>query len=248
MKKLSYWAALNPWKARIIIVCSHLLILFLGWYTGSALSQMNILLPGILLLAFILYYFISAFIYPAKKEKRKLGPKWYYIKQKICDFSLAASAWGMIICIANNKNVQLGYFNLASGSSIETTISKIEKPTAAGILESLKSRDKSTLTGTEKRILRKEFTVQIKKYAIATIKGDKAAQNHAGAIILAIVLAVGLLSLVGVLACNLSCNGNDGAAILVGILGTAAVVIGLIFFIRSLQRKQEKNKEKSAEG
>lgn len=246
MKKLSYWAASNPWKARIMIAVSHLFILFLGWYTGTALNAMNITIPGALLFLFIAYYLVSVFMYPAKEDKKKLGSYKFYIRQKICDFSLAASAWLMIICIANNKKVQTGFFNLASAASVENTVAT-EKPTAAQILESLKYRDKSSLTKEEKRILKKEFSIQLKKYTLAKFNGDKAAQSNAGAVILAIVLALGLLYLVGAAACSLSCNGNDAAAILVGLFGTAAIIIGLIFFIKGLQKKQNSEKLKSKE-
>jgi cbb3-type cytochrome oxidase subunit 3 len=241
MKNLSYWAATNPWKARIIIAVSHILILFLGWYTGAALNEMEIFLPAVFLLVlFILLYLITVFVYPSKQEKQVLGSKKFYIKQKLCDFSLTACAWVMIACIANDKKMRTGFFNYASASSIETIITKNAKPTAAEILESLKYRDKSTLTKEEKRILRKEFNVQLKKYVKAKITGNSKAGDEAGLIILSIVLALGLLYLVGALACTLSCNGSDAAAIVVALLGTAAIVIGLIFVIRGIKKKQRK--------
>jgi hypothetical protein len=236
MRKLSYWAKQNPWKSRIIIVTSHILLLLLGWFTGTLLSEAGISLPGILLLFFILYYLAAVFFYPAKKDKAAIGSYHYYIKQKASDFSLAAAAWGMIICIANNKNAPNEYFQNSLASSIETVIVKA-KPTAAEILESLKYRDKSTLTKEEKRILKKEFRLQLKKYAVAKVTGDKKAGDDAGLIILAIVVAIGLLGLVGALACSISCNGSSGAAIIVALLGIAAVVVGLVAVIRSIKRK-----------
>jgi hypothetical protein len=241
MRKLSYWGKMNPRKTHIIIVISHILLLLLGWYTGTLLSEAGISLPGILLLFFILYYLAAVFFYPAKNEKTSIGSYRFYIKQKACDLSLAAAAWGMIICIANNKSAPYEYFQNSLASTIETVIVK-EKPTASEILESLKYRDKSTLTKEEKRILKKEFRVQLKKYAVAKVTGDKKAGDNAGLIILAIVGALGLLILVGALACNISCNGGTGGAIAVALLGTAAVVIGLIAVIRSIKRKSQTGK------
>jgi hypothetical protein len=84
--------------------------------------------------------------------------------------------------------------------------------------------------------------VQLKKYAVAKVTGDKKAGDNAGLIILAIVGALGLLILVGALACNISCNGGTGGAIAVALLGTAAVVIGLIAVIRSIKRKSQTGK------
>jgi len=245
MKKLSYWARFNPWKARAIILISHLLILLIGWYTGMALNKMNVIIPAATLFVFITFYFISVFMYPSKDEKRKYRASRFYNRQKLCDLSLAASAWLMIICIANNKNLQTGFLNYATAASIETSIvkPKPEKQTAAEILESLKHRDKNSLTREEKRILKKEFKLQLKNYFTAKIKGNKKAEGDAGLIILSIVAALGLLYLVGALACSLSCNGSDAAAIIVALIGTAGIVIGLIFVIRSIKKKHRKEEQ-----
>ena len=243
MKKLSYWAAVNPWKSRIIIIIGHILILLLGWYTGSALYKMNVLLPAILLFVFMAGYVLSAFLYPSKKEKKVLGIRRFYNKRKFFDFSIAFVAWAMIVCIGNNKEIQTGFFNYVNASSIGSLSPKNEQPTAAQILESLKYRDKSTLTNKEKRILKNEFKYQLKRYVTATIKGDKAASDGAATIVLACIAAAGLLYLVAALSCNLSCNGNDGAAIIVALLGTAGIVLGLVFIIRGVQRKRQREEE-----
>jgi len=240
MRKISYWAKRNPWKARIIIIVSHILLLLLAWYTGSALYAFKIILPGTLFLIFILYYLSAVFIYPTKNKKKFFSQRWHYVHQKACDFSLAAAAFGMMVCVANDPEKYIPNINEALGVAVIRPNTKNEKPTAAQILESLKTRNKSTLTREEKRILRQEFKIQMKKYVVANIRGNKTDGSDAGIIILAIVAALGLAYLVGVLACNLSCNGNDGAAILVVILGTAAIGLGLYFLIRGLKRKRER--------
>ena len=243
MKKLSRWAAINPWKSRIIIATAHILILLLGWYTGVALYKMNIVLPAVLLFLLIAGYLLSASLYPSKKERMLIGIRRFYKRQKFFDFAVAFIAWAMIICIGNNKNIQTGFFNYLNASSIGTVTAVYKEPTAAQILESLKYRDKSTLTKQEKQILKKEFKYQLKRYVSATIKGDKAASDGAGTIVLACIAAAGLLYLVAALSCNLSCNGNDAAAIIVALLGTAGIVLGLVFIIRGVQRKRQREEE-----
>jgi small neutral amino acid transporter SnatA (MarC family) len=243
MRKLSFWAKRNPWKSRIIITVSHLLLMLLGWYTGKAIFAMNISLPAYLLVFFILYYLAAVFIYPSKEEKKRSNGRWIYIKQKACDFSLAAAAYGMMICISNQPDSFLKNFQTVSGSLIITSSPAEGKPTAAEILESLKCRDKSTLTHEEKRILKKEFKVQLKNYVVAKLKGNKAEGNKSLLIILAIIAAVGIVYLVAALACSLSCNGNEGAAILVLILGIAAIALGLYFVIRAINRGSKKKTE-----
>jgi hypothetical protein len=243
MRRLSYWAKRNPWKSRIIIIISHLLLMLLGWYTGTAFFAMDISLPAYLLVFFILYYIAAVFMYPSKEEKKLRNGRWLYIKQKACDFSLAAAAYGMMVCISNKPGGFFQNFQTVSGSSIIKSSPLKEKPTATEILESLKYRDKSTLTHEEKRILKKEFKVQLKNYVVAKLKGNKGEGDNALLIILAIIAALGIVYLVAALSCSLSCNGNEGAAILVVILGIAAIGLGLYFVIRAINRGSKKKPE-----
>ena len=240
MRKLSFWAKRNPWKSRIIIFISHLLLMLLGWYTGTLFFAMEISMPAYLLFFFILYYLAAVFIYPSKEEMKRRNGRRNYIRQKICDFSLAASAYGMMVCISSQPGGIFQNFQSVSGSLIITSSPREAKPTAAQILESLKYRDKSTLTREEKRILKKEFKVQLKNYVVAKLKGNKADGNNTLLIILAIVAALGIAYLVAALACTLSCNGNEGAAILVVLLGIAAIGLGLYFIIRAMNRGPKK--------
>jgi threonine/homoserine/homoserine lactone efflux protein len=75
-------------------------------------------------------------------------------------------------------------------------------------------------------------------YAKAKVTNDKQGGDRAVAIILACIAAVGLLFLVSMLACSLACNGSDAAAVAVMVLGTAAIVFGLIAVIRGTRRKK----------
>ncbi len=60
MRKLSYWAKMNPWKSRIVIILSHILLLFLGWYTGEGLANLGMLMPAYWLYIFLLVFLIAA--------------------------------------------------------------------------------------------------------------------------------------------------------------------------------------------
>jgi hypothetical protein len=244
MRKLSVWAKRHPWSARVIIILSHILLLLLAWYTGSTLINLNVFLPGLLLFAFMVVYLSAVLFYPSKSEKHFLSKQLFYIKQKACDFSLAAASYGMVVCLANKGNGMNYIFQPAFGIEVLNTTGKKERPSAAEILESLKCRDKSTLTREEKRILKKEFRLQLKNYAVAKLTGNKDKATDAGLVILAIVAAVGLWFLLAALACNIACNGMEGAAVIVLILGTAGIIIGLIAVIRAITRGSKKKLEK----
>lgn len=244
MRKLSFWAKQNPWKARIIIIISHILLTILALFTGRQLLSLGMGIPAWLLYLFALIFITVVFIYPSKHVWAGCRTA-FYIKQKVCDFALAAATFLMFLVLGNNQGEVTQLFS-ASLASVVTVPAVKEKPTAAEILESLKHRDKSTLTRTEKRILKQEFKKQLKVYAVSTLKGDKDAAGQAGLIILAVIAAVGLLYVVAAISCNLSCNGSEGGAAVVALLGTAAVVLGLILVIRAISRKNRRKRETQA--
>ena len=157
---------------------------------------------------------------------------------------LAATTFCMIVILAGNNSIPSQIFQPLLGSTVSNSTK--ENKTVEEILASLKYRDKSTLTRQEKKILKQEFKNQLKIYTVAKLSGNKGDAGDAGLIILAIVAALGLLYLVAALSCSLSCNGSDGAAVAVVVLGTAAIVLGLVFVIKSINRKSRSKVETQA--
>ncbi len=239
MKQLSFWAKKNPRIARLIIIVSHILILLLAWFTGSEISGLSDELPVYLKIIFVLVFIIAALSYPVKKSKGVYS----YAKQKTCDFLLALSTFGMVTGIAASGEITFGSLSPLYASTPSTINKNKKDPTAEQILASLKHRDKSSLTRAEKRILKAEFKKQLKIWTLAKISGNKEAGDKAGLLILAIIGAVGLFFLVAALACSLSCNGSDAAAVVVLLLGAAAIALGLIAIIRSINREKRKRIE-----
>ncbi len=246
MRKLSMWAKNNPWKSRGMIVISHLLLICLACFLGIRLIEAEIDLPASVLYVSILTWIGFAIIYPSRSMKSVLKEK-FYARQKTADFFIALSSF-CVICYAANREAPVPYSQSSAHASVVVMGNKISKdPTAEEILNSLKYRDKSTLTKKEKRILKKEFGRQVKIYVKAKLMGDNDEAGNAGLIILTIVAAIGLLFLVASAACSLSCNGMDGAALAVGIFGTAGIVIATIAIIRRIKRGPKKKKEPEME-
>lgn len=244
MRKLSLWGKHNPWKARLIIIFSHIILFLLAWFTGNELSSMGISLPGYLKYLILFISFLTFIIYPSAKNKSAYKIISYYTHQKTCDFLFALSTFGIVVCLtASDENI-FTFFPDIRGANSSSVENKKPKPTAAEILASLEHRDKSTLTRSEKRILKQEFKKQIGIYVKAKITGDKEKSGHAVLIILACIGALGLFLLVSGLACSLGCNGSGTGAIAVFILGTAAIVFGLIALIRAIKRKGKKQPPK----
>jgi uncharacterized membrane protein len=244
MKKLSVWAKKNPWQARIIIIVSHIILSVLAWNTGIVLLAQDIFLPEVFLFLSIFVFLGAVLFYPLKSNRTNANKEVFYRKQKLSDFLLAASTFSMIVCIANTNDVSVLSVSPVRGS-IPSAIQQKNpnQPTAAEILASLQYRDKTTLTRMEKKILKKEFKLQLKNHVKAKLSGNKKAANETGAIILTIIAALGLLYLVAALSCSLSCNGSEGAAIVLAVLGSALIIFGVIMIIRGINKKSREKKE-----
>ena len=247
MKIISHWAKSNPWKARLIIIVSHILIVLLAWFTGSEISGLSDILPVYLKIIFVFVFIIAAFSYPVQKDGSIGKSKYSYAKQKTCDFLLVLSTFGMVTGIAASGEISFASLSPLYASTASAIHSNGD-PTAAEILASLKHRDKNSLTRAEKRILKTEFKRQLKIWTLAKISGNKEEGGKAGLVILAIVGAVGLFYLVAALSCSLSCNGSDAAAVVVLLLGTAAIVLGLLAVLRSIKRKRKRTIETQING
>lgn len=241
MLQISVWARKHIHASRAIIIFIKVLLAILAFLISDILVQEGIRLPAAVPLLAIIIFVISVLCYPPKRTTNK---NFYssFTFRKTCDFALGAATFVMLICLVRQTPVQGTFypFNTAYAAS-GTLIKQHSNPAAEEILQSLKNgRDKNTLTRKEKKILKQEFKKQVKTWVVASVTGDKEEKGNAGLIILAIIGALGLLYLLAALVCSLSCNGADGAAIAVGIIGTAAIVWGLIALIRRIKRGPKK--------
>ena len=231
MRKLSAWAKYHPLAARIIIVVSRCLLFFIAWFIGKQLTLAAIPLSPLWLCLFILLFFVAGALYPVQTTAAT------FVRRKSCDFIVSVSGFLMIICLAAQLHPP-GAFNSTARATVPLSDTSYRHPEALRLLQQFKDGEKTSFSRKEKRVIRKEFNHQLLRYGQATITGNKEAQKNAGVIILACIAAVGLLYIVAALACSLSCNGSDAAAIMVGVLGTAAIIFGLVAVIRSTRRKK----------
>jgi hypothetical protein len=239
MKKISAWAKRNINKARFIIVLIKLVLIAMACYVGITLYKIQVELPaGIIYTSVTLLALFAIALYPSKKNR---GPaaKFVYLRQKSCDFTLAACSFAMIATMTNTPGTYIKPVAESYGSSILIK----HRPTAAEILNSLKTRDKASLTHLEKRILKKEFFKQLKIYGLAKVTGDKKKIDDSLLILLTIIGAIGLAILLAALVCNLSCSGADTAAAIVGILGLGLIIWGVVLVINRISRKPKPSAE-----
>jgi hypothetical protein len=242
MIQISYWARRNPKKARIYIILLHIMLMGLAIYTGTGLLEFGLIIPAWLPYALLPLFISLCFFYPSHNNiKTGFSRMRKYRLQKSLDLCSAIFSFVLICYVANN--ISLPFISTASGARIETSKKNNSKPTAEEILASLSHRDKSTLTRSEKRILKSEFKKQLKVYVKAKLTKDDEAAAKAVFIILSIIGAVGLTILLAALACNLACNGSEAGAILLLLLGISAIVFLLILVIKKIKSHKKPDTE-----
>ena len=242
MRKISVWARNHRLAAISCIVMLKLLLALIAYYVGTSLSKLGIDIPFPVLAATMIVFLATAMFYPSRNRQKTISKNLFYTWQKTCDFVIAACTFVMIATLINSNMAATG-----TTEAYASHVTTITEPTAEEILASLKYRGKSSLTKQEKRILKTEFKKQLKVYVAEKVKGNKDGAGKAGLIILTIIGALGLLYLVAALACSLSCNGSDAAAVIVGILGVALIVWGTIALIKRISRGKKKNDDVAPE-
>lgn len=231
MRKLSFWAKHHPVLARITIIVSRILLILIACFLGKQLLASGIELSPLWIYFFIGLFFVAGATYPRKRSS------FNYLKRKLYDFTVAACGFFIMLSLVTQLDKP---FYATVQATVPVDQSPYKYSEAKNLLEQFKNGEKTKFSGKEKRIIRKEFNYQLLQYAKAKITGKKADADQALLIILACIAAVGLLFLVMSLACTLSCNGSDAAAIIVAVLGLAGIIWGLIAVIRAINRKKTK--------
>jgi hypothetical protein len=240
MRKLSLWAKCHPVQARITIIISRILLIWISYWLGTQLSKSGIALSPLWIYFFIAAFFIAGATYPSKRSSNNYG------KRKLYDCIVACCGFFIVLSLVSQLNKPVPIYETAQATAF-TTPSPYKYAEAKKLLDQFEKGEKTKFTAKEKRIIKNEFKYQLFQYAKAKITGNKTDGGQAALIILTCIAAVGLLFLVLSLACTLSCNGSDAAAVVVGILGTVAVVWGAVALIRSIQRKQSGKKSKPSQ-
>lgn len=243
MKQISLWAKNHKWQARIVIIVSFVMLTALGLLVGRLMADIGITFSSVALFAFATAYICGAMLYPAKKDKRSGSQSdSFYIKQKSCDLLLAASTFCMIVYIGNHPQSLFQHTQPLNATVItepslpKDSISKNYK-SINDFNASMQDENGNMLKWKERKKLLKQQVKEIRK-AKDLSKGEKTML-----MILSVLVAVGLLVLVGAASCNLSCSGSEGAAVLVGVGGTVAIIILLIIVIKAIYGKKKKKKE-----
>jgi hypothetical protein len=215
MRKISSWAKQHPFSARVMIVALYFPLNILGIIAGYFLADEGVFLPAAFFYS-VLFLFLLAVVH-----YKKAG---YYYARKLADFTLGFFTFLMICFYGNLRNSPPAPapFNHATGAM--HLVNTIQSVTV--------EQDDATNKDTKKQ--QKQVFKKKKKIS----KGWKVVL-----IILTISGAIGLLILLAALSCSLACNGAEGLAFAVGILGTVGILFLAYRIIRRISKGPRKPKE-----
>lgn len=244
MKKISFWGRQHPRLTRIVIASSLILLCLIGLNLGDELKESGYALPFWFFIAILSLYFVTILAYPYFDRKKIYSPAVFYLRRKSCDGLLALSTFGMVLYLGNHPGQLFTYTGslkaaIPSEYVLPKDSSTVKYKSLPGFYSSMKDENGKLLKWKERKKLLKEQVYSI-KHADDMSKGTKTILT-----ILSILVALALVGLVLALACNISCSGSAGGAILVGVGGIALIVFLLVLTIRGINGKKRKPKPQS---
>jgi NADH:ubiquinone oxidoreductase subunit 6 (subunit J) len=231
MLAISFWASKNVIQARILLAISHLLLTALAIAMGMLLKNETISIDPIFGYTSILLFLIAFAAYPYKNKSVRFTKRYGY--QKIFDGLLALSTFLMLICFSN----QSWNHTNAANAWMPKRISSVNTHS-----------NETSITSPEAKIIpKKEEKKQWLNKVMNFLNASKSYTSGEKVIftILAILGAAALLYLVAALACNISCNGAEGAAIVVAVVGVGAIIFLFIKLMKHLNKNPSISRNKS---
>jgi hypothetical protein len=232
MRSISLWAYHHKWAARLSLIFAYILINFIAIFFTIVLNEHHTSIPKFIPYLLCIPFLIAFVLYPSHREKSRY--KHFYAFRKTLDSILITVSFLLIICTADKLFNGSDTYRSSGAIAMESTI-KPKKPLSK---ITVKVRGMTFLVKHWKQ-LKTNYQLFRKAYR-DTSKGAKIAL-----IVLAILVSVSLLFLVAALSCNLSCSGNEGAALVVLLLGTGLICFLLAKVIQAITKPKQKDPSKN---
>jgi hypothetical protein len=225
------WAKRHRPAAISLITLAKILIGIVAFNLGVYVLVSGITIPTVLKWPFAAAGVVALLSYPTQRLKSMLDFEGYFLKQKRTDLFLAGLGIFLWFFIGNQT---------AQWAMQPTVIETVTTSSVRPANGSLIGHVKGWATPERTRGLAKYTQKKFKQHIIRKIEAwGKQSDDATIAIqilltLLSIVLLIVLAYLVGILACNLSCSGNDTAAALVLILGWGGLLVGFFFAMKAI--------------
>jgi hypothetical protein len=184
--------------------------------------------PAYLLPSFLLVFLFIVAVY--LRQPRKPAVRSYGLR-KMLDGLLLAVGFVLMVLYTMQLNSRTTWVESAAASQLALSAKTTETLDRISNMAPRAERSRK-----DKRFLRKELRHQLKRYAASKLSGRQQDGLEALLIIATIVGAAGLLLLISALACSISCGGADGLAVVVWIVGLAAIIVGVVIAAKAIRR------------
>ncbi|HNG89075.1 MAG TPA: hypothetical protein PK858_02685, partial [Saprospiraceae bacterium] len=237
MKSLSYWAKAHVRTARLLIVLLHILAMLLAYEVGVALyawqSRPCAEVWPWLTLAFML---CLRWMFPRRSAAPSATRR--YWRSRLVLLGMVCASWGLVGLAGHSAAHWASQPELISQNTASPRLALAYGQ--APLLMAEGQRPEQMKAGYKWLIAKKKAFIKAKVHRALGKKplneGDKIALT-----LLALAIFALLGSLVAALACNLSCAGQDAAALVVILLGGLGLGLGLVAALKAIwPRNSEK--------
>ena len=225
MKQISFWAKDHKFVSRILIIFGFFFLNITGLFLGDLLHSTDVRFSPLFCFIATVMFISGTIFYPSKKNKKKYAD--FYRRQKLADGVLIFSTFLLLIYFGNSVNEnRIRISQPVYGISIMPYSRAISSGSPVSI-----HAGKSSLS---KKSVKKTFHKRIKDFR----KRYKNSTETEKTILIVLCLLAGgaaIVLLMG-LCCSLACSGAEGLALVVGIVGGAGIIFGLIKLIQRIKR------------
>jgi hypothetical protein len=215
--EISFLAAMNPWKTRLIFAGLDTGLMVSGLLLGAKMADSGIHFSHISRYLLMGVFLTSTLLYPVRSASSKLLRR-TYMKQKSFDLALAVSGFMLMV-------------NAGNDPSVRSDIQRL-----AGFRDNELQYGVNAQTEGQKHFLLFQTDKQQQNDQTASDQDKSEHTRKVIGTILISLLAVVLTFLLAAGACGLACNDMTGLAYLVGIGGGGLLIWLTILAIRRLWR------------
>ena len=219
-QQLSHWAKKNPWKTRGFIGIAQIGMGVSAFSLGNYLYETSVMIPDYARLSAAGMFAVAAIFYPSTYHTNG-SPAFSYLQRKFHDAALFTTG---------------AMLTLYAGNYCHLTI----QPTPAAQIVSSAAIPKQKIfslkfANHQISLVKNEFESRLKERFEDPRRGNTRGEKVALVIIVSLAFAF-LTVGVAAASCNLSCSGNEAAAIAVLIAGAAIIAWGLSASLKRIHR------------